>query len=57
MDSQEELAGLKAEAYRGIARILLDCLNFDNKITRKKHRSLSLKNVLRVQKIFTRVGC
>lgn len=57
MDSQEELAALKADSYRGIARIPLDCLNFDNNTTRKKHRALSPRNVSRIRGIFTRVGC
>ena len=53
----EELAILKAKYYRGLARIPLELLDFSNEIVKKKHRSLSLKNVARVGKIFARVGC
>ncbi|KAF1935627.1 hypothetical protein EJ02DRAFT_484202 [Clathrospora elynae] len=43
--------------YRGIARVPLDALEFGHRIVLEKHRDLSHKNVIRLERIYEQVGC
>lgn len=55
--NDQELATLKIESYRGIARIPLDSLDFKHSLVQRQHREISLQNVHRIRGIFERTGC
>lgn len=55
--NDQELATLKIESYRGIARIPLSSLDFRHSLVQKQHREVSLQNVHRIRSIFERTGC
>lgn len=55
--TDQELATLKIESYRGIARISLDSLDFEHTLVQTQHREISLHNVHRIRGIFERNGC
>lgn len=46
-----------SEFFKGFARVPLSALHFDHKLGRKTHRSASTKNVQRLVKLFSKVGC
>lgn len=53
----EELSKVKAACFRGLARVQLHALHFDHPLVERKHRSISQKNVRRLQRVFGEVGC
>jgi hypothetical protein len=52
-----DFAATKLMCYRGIARVPLHALRFGHRIVLDKHRDLSQKNVIRLEKIYEQVGC
>jgi hypothetical protein len=57
LSSDNELAALRTECYRGIARVRLSALNFRHPLAIAQHRELSLSNVQRLENIFQHNGC
>ncbi|ENI00446.1 hypothetical protein COCC4DRAFT_150601 [Bipolaris maydis ATCC 48331] len=51
------LATHKANCFRGLVRVHLDCLQFEHQLFLNKHREVSPQNVRRLQKIFEKTGC
>jgi hypothetical protein len=52
-----DFAAKKLMCYRGIARVPLHALRFGHRIVLDKHRDLSHENVIRLEKIYGKVGC
>jgi hypothetical protein len=53
----EDFAAGKLTCYRGIARLPLHALRFENGTVLEKHRNLSHENVVRLERIYGQVGC
>ena len=52
-----DFATTRSRCFRGIARVPLYALKFQNKLVLDKHRELSEENVRRLQNIYEQVGC
>lgn len=55
--TDQKLAEVKLNCYRGIARVQLGSLQFHQRLIRETHREVSRPNVLRLERIFERNGC
>ncbi|KAI1680263.1 DUF3723 containing protein [Pyrenophora tritici-repentis] len=52
-----DFAATRSTCFRGVARVPLHALNFQNRLVLDKHRELSEENVKRLQNIYEQVGC
>ncbi|EDU46063.1 conserved hypothetical protein [Pyrenophora tritici-repentis Pt-1C-BFP] len=52
-----DFAATRSTCFRGVARVPLHALNFQNRLVLDKHRELSEENVRRLQNIYEQVGC
>lgn len=57
MATDVNLALWKTEYYRGIVRVPLHTLSFQNPLVQQQHRDISQSNVTRLKNIFRSVGC
>lgn len=53
----KDFAAIKAQCFRGVAKVDLKALNFEHPLARKYHRGPSKKKVTVLKKVFKRTSC